>query len=125
MRESKWTKRPGSGSAWPLGQAGPSPRPAAGRRQYSGEERQTLLAAWESSGLTAAEFAAQRGMPQAGQGAARREALAANPDLDSEEAARRLLPTGDGSRRAEALGTNPETDEEEAWRLLGKLGGTT
>ena len=63
MRESKRTKRPGSGSAWPLGQAGPSPRPAAGRRQYSGEERQELLGAWESSGLTAAEFAAQRGMP--------------------------------------------------------------
>ena len=63
MRESKWTRRPGSGSAWPLGQAGPSPRPAAGRRVYSGEERQELLAAWESSGLTAAEFAAQRGMP--------------------------------------------------------------
>lgn len=63
MRESKTTRRPGSGSAWPLGQAGPSPRPAAGRRVYSGEERQELLAAWESSGLTAAEFAAQRGMP--------------------------------------------------------------
>lgn len=63
MRASKRTRRPGSGSAWPLGQAGPSPRPAAGRRQYSGEERQELLSAWESSGLTAAEFAAQRGMP--------------------------------------------------------------
>ena len=63
MRESKRTRRPGSGSAWPLGQAGPSPSPAAGRRMYSAAERQELLAAWESSGLTAAAFAAQRGMP--------------------------------------------------------------
>ena len=51
MRESR-RQRPGSGSAWPLGQAGPSPRPAAGRGVYSGPERQELLAGWEASGLT-------------------------------------------------------------------------
>ena len=63
MSESKRTRRPGSGSAWPLGQAGPSPSPAAGRSRYTASEREELRSAWESSGLTAAEFAAQRGMP--------------------------------------------------------------
>ena len=62
MSKSKRTQRPGSGEAWPLGQAGPSPRPAAARQQYTEPERAELLSRWESSGLTAAAFAAQQGM---------------------------------------------------------------
>lgn len=64
MSGSQRMQRPGSGEAWPLGQAGPSPCPAAGgvRRRRGDAEKAEHVAAWRASGQSARSYARQAGL---------------------------------------------------------------